>query len=292
MYVQFAPPEDLKHLVCFFYVMEYSNSDEPLQALLPSGTEIMGWQYAGKWYVRLPKPNYAGIDEFILPDFYTVGQQVTSYRLTAMDAKTAIMGVTLQPGSLWQCFRRPVAAFTQCVADTRELFAYQSLQPALERFCSAENTEERLEVLIGFYRQLNQEIHWERSLVDDALEQIYKHKGCISVAEICRSLHVNERYLQRHFKLRIGVTAQQYIGLMRFSNIFLAIHLQRGDHPMQVIALLHSYYDLSHFYKEYKRYFGIAPSAFELDKFTWLKELVSETPYNLTVQNQYINDAG
>ena len=291
MYAQFDPPDDLKHFVCFFYQMEYSNHDTPLQALLPSGTEIMGWQYTGQWQLRMPAAQDNHVMEIVLPPYYTIGQQVTSYQLTALNERTGIMGVMLQPGSLWQCFRKPATTFTQHVTDTRLLFAYQLLHPALTQYQQASDTEMRLNTLVRFYREVSRTINWERSLIDQALAKIYQHKGCITVHEICASLHINERYLQRHFKLRIGVTVQQYIGIMRFNNVFAAINTSKGEQPLEIVALLHNYYDLSHFNKEYKKYFGIAPRMDIQGKFGWLRELISDKPYNLTVQNQYLEDA-
>ena len=97
MYLQFTVPSDLKALVNFFYVMEHEQQEPTLQPLLPSGTEINGWQYAGNWRVRFNlKTNPK---DFLLPQFYLVGQQTVSYTLTAEDGMAGIFGAALQPGT-------------------------------------------------------------------------------------------------------------------------------------------------------------------------------------------------
>ncbi|QPH40154.1 AraC family transcriptional regulator [Pedobacter endophyticus] len=285
MYKQFDPPDDLKHLVCFFYMMEYSCLDEPLQPILPSGTEIMGWQYAGHWRVQYCN-GYEPCD-FLLPEFYTAGQQTSCYHLTATTKHTGIIGAALQPGTLWQIFKQPAEQYTQAIIETGELFAYNLLKPAITYFREANDVQTRLQRLIAFYRELNSTIQFEHSLVNQALEFIFDSKGCITMEKLCVRMGVNERYLQRHFKMRIGVTTQQYIQTIRFNNAFASLMLTQGCKKAETTAMLYNYYDISHFNKDFKRYFGEAPTTDLLTKFSLLGDLMLETPYPLQVQDRF-----
>ena len=284
MYQQYEPPQDLRHLVCFFYAMEHGSTDPALQPLLPSGTEIMGWQYAGKWRVRyvLGRKQY----DYILPDYYTIGQQTFGYQLCATQPHTGIFGVTLYPGSLARLFKQTATNFTNNVVETTALFAKELMTATQEKFQVADTNEERMEALISFYRQISGIMDYQAGLVDEALKMIYATKGCITVHQLCDKLHIHERYLQRHFKATIGVTPRQYIQLIRFNNIFTVLSMEPDQRPLELVAMLYNYYDLSHFNKEYKRFMGVSPSTFVLDRFSLLKDLISDTPYLLEVQHQ------
>ena len=280
MYAQFEVPRDLQHLVCFFYKMEHHPKDGAMQTLLPSGTEISGWQYAGNWNVCFGYKNIK-VDN-ILPNFYFVGQQTVSYQLTALNELTAIFGAALWPGAIFQLTGKPAHLFVNNPVNTTELFKEVVTQKYIADFKKATSDEQRRSVLIDFFRQFN--IENKNDIFKTAMQLIYKEKGCISVRELCNKLHINERYLQRQFKLKVGVAPLAYIQIVRFNNVFTQLSLSSENVQIEPLAMLFKYYDIAHFNKAHRKYFGIAPSKFMLQKFVLLRELIEQEPYLLQIQ--------
>jgi AraC-like DNA-binding protein len=277
MYLQFPVPDDLKHLVSFFYAMEYHQQEQALQPLLPSGTEINGWQYSGHWRVKFHLKK--GAKDLLLPKFYLVGQQTVSYSLTAV---AGIFGAALQPGTATLLTGIPAVQFTNNPLPSEQAFPEKKMESYIHRFSRLHNHEERRECLIDFYRQFKFSSGYR--LYREALQVIYDNKACISVKELCEKLHVNERYLQREFRQHIGVPPSAYLQVMRFNNVFTELSLSREKQNLKSLAMLFNYYDLSHFNKEHQRYFGMAPSQLILERFVLLKELINQGPYLLQVQ--------
>src|SRR5690606_37216400 len=180
-----------------FYAMEHREEDGAMQPLLPSCTEIMGWQYTGNWELKYQTKNEAF--DYTLPDFYTIGQQTVGYTLSCKGS-AGICGATLQPGSLWQIFKIPANHFTNCTIPTELLFSCIKTELPISTYKACTTIEQRLDVLIDFYRWLNEEITFEYSLVDEVLKLIYQHRGCITIKDVCSRMKINERYLERHFK--------------------------------------------------------------------------------------------
>ena len=279
MYAQFEPPQDLNHLVCFFYEMEHQPKDGPLQLLLPSATEINGWQYSGRWRVLFEDKKKETVN--LLPKFYMVGQQTISYKLTAEQGYAGIFGAALQPGTIFKLTGQPAYLLTNNPIDLATLFKPEMILPFISSFTKAKSTDERLNIVISFYRQLNIPSKYE--VYKEALRIIYQEKGCISVKELCKKLRINERYLQREFRLKIGVPPLKYLKIMRFNNIFTELSLSEENHNIESLSMLFMYYDVSHFNKDHKKYFGIAPSKLLLDRFYLLQELTKKAPYLIQV---------
>ena len=284
MYRQIEAPPSLQKLVCFFYSMEHHEKDGPLQNLLPSNTEIMGWQYAGKWRVQFhEKPE---IKSFLLPDFYTTGQQTLGYNLTAEQGFAGILGAALQPGSLWQIFKKPVAVFKNSIHLTQEVFKAFNAQQYLQAYSTAQNESQRLDILVAFYEHLLSRIQWQNDVIFDAVNLIYEHQGALNVSDILEKLNLNERYLQRNFKKIIGTTPAEFIRNLRFGNLFTLLHISPGERNKAHLARLYNYYDLSHFQKDYRHYFKDLPSRQTENRLKLFRELVEKDPYLLQSQRK------
>ncbi|MGC4235292.1 MAG: helix-turn-helix domain-containing protein [Niabella sp.] len=282
MYQHYDPPSHLRHIVCFFYAMEHHEDDGPLQTLLPSGTPVNGWQYAGRWRLKMNLAIPA--NDWLLPDFYFVGQQTVSYSLTAEGGLAGIFGAALQPGMLYKLLGKPTHLLTNNAVDTSALFPAPFIRPYITRYKALQNNDDRYHLLVNFYEQFS--IPETHEMYKEAIRLIYRHKGCISIRQLCEKLNINERYLQREFRTHIGIPPSAYLNIIRFNNIFTELSLSKEKQNLETLAMLFNYYDLSHFNKEHKRYFSMAPSHFLIEEFKLLNELVSKDPYLLQVQLQ------
>ncbi len=280
MYKHYDAPSHLKHLVCFFYAMEHHEDDGPLQMLLPSGTPVNGWQYAGNW--RLRKHTTPPAEESRLPDFYFVGQQTVSYSLTAQGGLAGIFGAGLQPGALSKLLKIPVYVLTNNPIDALTLFPDTWIRPYVARYKTLRSNDDRYKLLVSFYEQFDIPETYE--VYKEAIQFIYRNKGCIRTKQLCEQLHVNERYLQREFHKHLGLPPSTYLNIIRFNNIFTELSLAKEKQNLETLAMLFNYYDISHFNREYKRHFNMAPSRFLIEEFKLLHELVSKDPYLLQVQ--------
>lgn len=170
--------------------------------------------------------------EYLLPEFYMVGQQTVGYKLTAVGGLTGIFGAALQPDTLYRLAGRPAHHDTNNPVDSYEFFGAEQLQPYIRRFRKAANNEERLTLLTDFYRDFHLPPHFD--VFGSAVRLIYEHKGCLSVSTLCNKLHVNERYLQRAFRNKPDVPPLAYIQVVRFNNIFTEPSLAREQQNRRV----------------------------------------------------------
>jgi AraC-like DNA-binding protein len=94
----------------------------------------------------------------------------------------------------------------------------------------------------------------------DAVDMLMRHKGAISVRELCERTQLSERTLERQFKDRIGISPKHFAKLRRFQHALQ--HIKTTDRDMLTAALQAGYYDQSHLHKEFLALTGAAPSAY------------------------------
>src|SRR5690606_39436044 len=102
MYCKFATPDDLKPFIYCFYEMRCDEAKSLREVMLPTGNELMGWKYGVDWSIQWWGSERKATPAHALPAFFTIGQQTTSYCLSARGSShTGIIGVRLHPGTLW-----------------------------------------------------------------------------------------------------------------------------------------------------------------------------------------------
>lgn len=285
MYQQFKVPEPLDKIVSFFYQMEMRKTDGKLQDLLPAASPVMGWQYTGNWRIKYlegqKKYNY------ILPNFYIVGQQKTAYSLSVEGDVSGIIGAALKPDALWNLFKTDVSPFTQKIMLSETVFERFNFSYFKNFYEKEKTTEDRLKIVQDFFHSLVKKNNFEYHPAQEILKLIYREQGALKVHEISEELKMNERYLQRVFKKIVGLSCQDYIRIVRFNNIFTEIFLNAQQRNITKLAMMYNYYDKSHFYKDFYFFFRRKPSKIELNHFNLFRELVEKTPYLLEAQNKF-----
>lgn len=253
--------------------------NQPGELLMPSGTGILGIHLKGRYEVS-GFHSYEGR----LPELYLVGQQTRSYRLKVLNEEADIFGIALLPTAVWRLTHRPAYLFTDKPTPLLDIFEANQIN-SLRQIAEVQNFEKRVEKAEEFILDILPQTDLSKTLVDYALELIFEKKGCISTRELCKELHVSERHLQHLFRQQVGLSPLQYARITRFNSIFVEF-TRAGESPdLPFLTSFFNYYDISHFFKDFKAYSGESPSQFHLEKFSLLKELVENQPYLTQVQN-------
>ena len=278
MYHSSLSSEAASGLVSFFYQMKMEASISS-ELLMPSGTGILGIHLQGRYQVN----GFYSHDE-ALPEYYLVGQQTRSYRLKVENEDADIFGIALRPTAIWRLTKRPAIQFTDRPTPLEEGFD-EAWMHAIKQIAEKPSFEKRLEKAEEFISEILSDLDMSKTLVDYALELNFEKKGCISTRELCKELHVSERHLQHLFRQQVGLSPLQYARITRFNAIFVEF-TQAGESPdLPFLTSFFNYYDISHFFKDFKAYSGESPSQFHLERFSLLKELVENQPYLTKVQN-------
>lgn len=96
-----------------------------------------------------------------------------------------------------------------------------------------------------------------------AIQYIEEKRGNTTVSDVLHRLgkRVNSKWLYRNFVKYIGISPKKYISLQRFIYTYGEYEKNKSEELFDV-ALHSGYYDYNHFFKDFKRYIGIAPSQY------------------------------
>jgi AraC-like DNA-binding protein len=129
------------------------------------------------------------------------------------------------------------------------------------------------QLLTGLIRDLPM----DQGIVNSALTLIRDHPDELSIQTICRQTGWYYKKLERAFNRTVGYTPKQYCRIIRFNAAIRQIG-QYKKAPLTKISHACGYYDQSHFIRDFHRYAGTAPGAFQPGEHTIADFLIRYQP--------------
>lgn len=161
---------------------------------------------------------------------------------------------------------------------------YYSLLAPLQKFIETMGSS-KSEIFAGkntsfvfsFDNTLQQMLDYVQDLYLAAMEQIEKQqqqRARLDISAVCRYVqenytdgvtleqtadifHVSKEYLSKAFKAQQGEGFSEYVTSLRMERAYELI--TQYDAPLKEVGFMVGYYDLAHFYKTFKKYFGKTP---------------------------------
>lgn len=102
--------------------------------------------------------------------------------------------------------------------------------------------------------------NYDRNLIKYCINEIYKKYNQLNIKTLSIETGYSDRYLRKKFEEYIGVSPKQFIKIVRFQN-YLNEVLNQTKNELALIEKF-GYYDISHFYKEFKTMISIPPKQY------------------------------
>ena len=100
----------------------------------------------------------------------------------------------------------------------------------------------------------------EESEIIDMLQYLQNHFAEVSIADLSKKFNYSQRQIARILKNKTGKTFSQLILEMKISKA--KVYLKQTNLPIQEIAELVGYGDLSNFYRYFFKVTGCSPKQF------------------------------
>lgn len=134
------------------------------------------------------------------------------------------------------------------------------LHPKLEQSMHAGRVDEALAELTRYLLNARPQLA-VGDMLSRAGRAMREANGSMPVSQVATAAHATVRTLERKFRQSSGHTVKDVSGLMRFEQVRNRLWLQ-PDTSLAGLAQELGYADQSHLSREFKRYCGMAPSAF------------------------------
>ena len=270
MLTTYPPSKILEPYIAFLYSLKCKKSDYAdtiSEFCLPSGFGHMGFHYSGSFYIVQNKKKQ------VLDRFYTVGQQTQSYHINSNSELVDFCGVSFQPTALWHFFGVNMSLITDRAIATTSLLK-NNIQTFIEKFDSKQESIKRIKLIDNLLVNELSSVQPQLNVIDSAIQRINDTYGCCSITELLSNLRISERYFQKNFKKMVGITPTAYKRIVRFNFIMGEIK-KDAQIDCKGLSAYYNYYDFSHFSSDFKKYCGVCPSKFLLNKFKFLQELTN-----------------
>jgi AraC-like DNA-binding protein len=162
-----------------------------------------------------------------------------------------LFGVKLKPVGFNKLFGISSAELNNQYAETELFFRDLFIE---ERLFECESFEQRVDLmnivmlgLLGSSRQNHKIIS-----VHNALTTVVLQNRIYNVDQLASSLNLTKRTLERYFKDEIGLTPKTCLSIIRFREALKKMNLAEGNAYPEDLG----YYDLSHFMKDYHKFFS------------------------------------
>ncbi|RAJ16873.1 helix-turn-helix domain-containing protein [Olleya aquimaris] len=188
-----------------------------------------------------------------------LGQSYKSYKLHAK-APYYNLGINLHPTGLYKLLKSDISKFTDKHVKLSEinLELFNLLSPLFEEQiddCNhlAKKIEKQL-LSLDLFENNN------TRLVDEAIKLIYQKEGKINVEELLKQIPISQKHLELQFKKIVGLTPLKFIKLYKFLNLMKKYESKQAS--ISQLIEYYSYYDLSHFSKDFNLFMNQKPTDY------------------------------
>lgn len=102
--------------------------------------------------------------------------------------------------------------------------------------------------------------HQVDTVLLDAIDHITSSDGNIGISDLCETLNIHQKKLERVFVTQVGVSPKQFAKIVRFNKTHRVLAEEGTDNLTQKV-LDKGYFDQAHFNRDFKKFTGVNPSS-------------------------------
>ena len=253
---RFAPDKQLEQLIESYWIVKDDDTRPRQQKIVPDGfTEII-FHLGDAYRIRL-------YNEWELQSESLLAGQIRKHFFLENTGRSDIVGIKLKPTALTHLFGLDMHQFTDKVVDLSPVLGNHFSETS-NRLRESNDFVEKVSFLNTHFKKLLSENPFRVTAADRAVGIILSNHGMLPVSAISRSAGVGERQLENLFKKYIGLSPKFFTRVIRFSYIFTLI--QENKQNWSGIAYDASFFDQSHFIRNFKDFTGENPSDYSFDE--------------------------
>jgi AraC-like DNA-binding protein len=253
----FPPVKNLQPFIQGYLEADFTrNSEIGEHTLFPNGFSGMFFNFGNKGKLVLS-------EEYETPDVSVFGQIDRHFTIMHQPGFYSL-GVLMKPTALASLLQINMAEITNRAFDGR--LVRNDLRELHEKVEAAPSTRAKIECLENYFTGKFKSITHYQSISDYALHLIHQQEAT-SIERLTTELKVSQRFLEKDFKNRVGLSPKTYSMIIRFKRIEAQLKKQSAI-AWNRMDFAHEYYDQNHFIKDFKRFTGHTPSDYLLKPFS------------------------
>jgi len=253
---RFSPAAELKNMIECYWIIEDDDVTPQQQKIIPDGFNEIIFHYRSPYRINL---GYGWEDQSLS----LLAGQIRKHFFLENTGASGIVGIKMKPTALTHLFGLSMHQFTDRVVDISSFPALEALM-IQEQLEATAGHDERVAILNDHFKKLVTEKKYSTTAADQAIELIFKNHGMIPVSTITKSVGIGERQLENLFKKYIGLSPKFFMRIIRFNYIFKLV--QDNNESWSGLAYEASFFDQSHFIRNFRDFTGENPSDYAFDE--------------------------
>jgi len=253
---RFAPDHELEPFIECYWIVEDDDTTPRQQKIVPDGFNEIIFHLGDPYRIRL-------YDQWELQSTSLLAGQIRKHFFLENTGGSNIVGIKLKPTALTHLFGLNMHQFTDKVIDLTSSPGQHFLATA-HQLRETNDHKAKINLLNNHFKRLLHLVSFQETGADRAIEIIFAKHGMIPVSAIARVAGVGERQLENLFKKYIGLSPKFYSRIIRFNYIFSLV--QENNQSWSGLAYEASFFDQSHFIRNFKDFTGENPSDYAFNE--------------------------
>ncbi|MEP7376147.1 MAG: helix-turn-helix domain-containing protein [Chitinophagaceae bacterium] len=253
---RFSPAKDLENIIECYWIIEDDDTTPQQQKIIPDGFNELIFHYRSPYRIKLG-------GDWKEQSLTLLAGQIRKHFFLENTGASGIIGIKVKPTALTHLFGFSMHQFTDRVVDISSIPALRCLSIRKQLLAAADH-DERMVILNGLLQKILSEKKYVRNAADHAIELIFANHGMMPVSAITQSVGIGERQLENLFKKYIGLSPKFFMRIIRFNYIFRLV--LENNQSWSGLAYEASYFDQSHFIRNFRDFTGENPSDYAFDE--------------------------
>ena len=170
--------------------------------------------------------------------------------------------INFRPNGYYKIFKIPSDKSINQILRADEIFDI-SIKLFYEQLCGAADLREMVDLANVFllsYLKKQKSFEYKDAITSFS-NIILRRRGLVNVKKIAYDANMSLKNFERHFTEQVGLPPKLFGCVARFNHA-MALKLKNPEESWTTIAIESGYFDQMHLIKDFKRFYGNAPSIF------------------------------
>ena len=251
----FSPCKMLQPYIGRIWVFEskFGIPDNDLKIIAPNGKIKLIIQYRNNL-----KSTMGNMIKNSPENSLTIIGQSTIPAVIESEKDVGTIGIEFKPFSVYKFFNFSLNEIANQVYNVCDVMGYGGYE-IQQRLMEAVTVEEKIKIIENIL--INQLYSFEKNnhIFEIAVKKIISSNGLMRIDELCNILGYTKRHIDRIFTELLGISPKEFTCITRFQAFYRNFH---SNKDFNITDLYDSYYDQSHFIKEFNKFTGYSPGEY------------------------------